>query len=271
MMAARKLALPFGALSIETDGEVNDGSLERAVEIDQQEHPAEKSVSPLADLERKELLGVGASSRVYLCHHKRTGQLLALKKLTAQADSSVRRMALNEIRVAQSALAKADAEDGKQFLMQFLDVFYEEGDVFFLMELADAGSLDDAIRRSEGVPESVLRALTLQVVRGLNHLHHTLHLIHRDLKPANILLTRTGHVKIADFGVARSLDATAALLQTQCGTSSYMSPERLEGDVRLSWNRIWTSISWCSHLWMAMACAVRACMSPASLGWDGNA
>ena len=51
-------------------------------------------------------------------------------------------------------------------------------------------------------------------------------IVHRDLKPANVLLGKRGEVKISDFGVAKMLEETMELLESQIGTARYMSPER---------------------------------------------
>ena len=209
-MPLNGLALPFGALSIQADDEEEDGTVNFSSsasstleiggikvhgETGMQRAGEDLSSTALSDLERLEILGTGASSRVYLCQHRRTGDRFALKKLMA-ADTSSRQMALNEIKLAQSELAIHD------HLMLFVDAYFDQGDVYLLMEFADAGaprciltgarhscalppdkwllcpgSLDDAIRRSEGVPESVMRSVMLQLANGLGHLHHKLHLV----------------------------------------------------------------------------------------------
>jgi serine/threonine protein kinase len=53
--------------------------------------------------------------------------------------------------------------------------------------------------------------------------------IHRDIKPSNLLINSLGFVKIADFGVSRSLDCSSDLADTFIGTLGYMSPERITG------------------------------------------
>ena len=64
---------------------------------------------------------------------------------------------------------------------------------------------------------------------GLNFLHRERHNIHRDLKPGNVLINSAGQVKLADFGISRSMDNTLAQANTMTGTTIYMSPERMQG------------------------------------------
>ena len=72
----------------------------------------------LADLEKQRVLGSGATSRVHLVKHRKTGELLALKELMAMADADTRRMAVNELRLASSAHA--------EHLIRFVDAFFDE-------------------------------------------------------------------------------------------------------------------------------------------------
>ncbi|MHC5024450.1 MAG: serine/threonine-protein kinase [Planctomycetota bacterium] len=77
--------------------------------------------------------------------------------------------------------------------------------------------------------------LFLQVCEAVHH-GHLQGVIHRDLKPANILVDSTGHVKVIDFGVARTTDMDLTITAGQTldgqlvGTLQYMSPEQVEGD-----------------------------------------
>ena len=177
----------------------------------------------LEDLVRVRLLGQGATSRVYLCQHASWGTHIALKELTVMANTGTRRMAVNELRIAHQAQGRS------KHLIAFVDAFFSDGNISIAMEYADAGSVAD-VMTSGGMSEGVVAALSAQMLQGLLYLHTQMRQLHRDLKPANVLLTRRGVCKLSDFGISIQLEATLAQASTQCGTTSYMSPERLQGD-----------------------------------------
>ncbi len=100
-----------------------------------------------------------------------------------------------------------------------------------VMELVDGCSLRESLRdgprltpdRALEITDAILGALTAS---------HTAGIIHRDIKPANVLLTSAGQVKVADFGIARTVSddsATQTQTQTVMGSPHYMSPEQARG------------------------------------------
>lgn len=65
--------------------------------------------------------------------------------------------------------------------------------------------------------------------------------VHRDLKPANVMLSKQGVLKLSDFGISKQLESTAAFAMTQCGTTQYMSPERLQGESYNYVSDVWSA------------------------------
>jgi protein kinase A len=80
-------------------------------------------------------------------------------------------------------------------------------------------------------PDPVAKFYAAEVALALNHLH-SIDIIYRDLKPENILLNYDGHVKVADFGFAKSCTTTT---WTLCGTPDYLAPEVRIPSCRLLW------------------------------------
>merc|ERR1719253_616116 len=96
------------------------------------------------------------------------------------------------------------------------------------MEFADGGDLAAAIKeRKEQVrhfSENEALLMFTQCCLALK-LVHSMHILHRDLKSQNIFLTKSGTVKLGDFGIAKVLDCTGAEAQTMIGTPIYLAPE----------------------------------------------
>ena len=99
---------------------------------------------------------------------------------------------------------------------------------YIVMEHVSGGDLRDLIHERGTLSAEEISNLT-GVAAGLAHAHER-GVVHRDIKPHNILLDGNGQPKLADFGIARALDATRATRTgTYMGTARYSSPEQLQG------------------------------------------
>src|SRR5262249_13422220 len=103
---------------------------------------------------------------------------------------------------------------------------------FIVMEYVDGRTIRDLLRDDRRLlPERALE-VTDGVLRALEYSHRN-GIVHRDIKPGNVMLTRSGQVKVMDFGIARAVsDAQATMTQTAqvIGTAQYLSPEQARGE-----------------------------------------
>jgi len=103
---------------------------------------------------------------------------------------------------------------------------------YIVMEYVDGRTLRDLLREDRRLlPERALE-ITDGVLRALDYSHRS-GIVHRDIKPGNVMLTRSGQVKVMDFGIARAVsDAQATMTQTAqvIGTAQYLSPEQARGE-----------------------------------------
>lgn len=98
-----------------------------------------------------------------------------------------------------------------------------------VMDFADGGDLQTRIRERNGRPftEDQVIDWFAQICLAMKHVHDR-KILHRDLKSQNIFLTKTGRVKLGDFGIAKVLNATMDNAKTMVGTPYYLSPEIIE-------------------------------------------
>jgi serine/threonine-protein kinase len=113
-------------------------------------------------------------------------------------------------------------------IVRILEVGSSRGRHYIVMELVRGGSFRKLLERPD-VPPSTVIAVLAEVAHALAFAHAQ-GVVHRDVKPANVLLTRSGRAKVADFGLARSVDQSSLTTEGRIlGTAVYMSPEQVRG------------------------------------------
>jgi len=104
----------------------------------------------------------------------------------------------------------------------------KEGDLFFVvMEYVEGESLESLLEREKMLPYKLASQYILQICDALDYAHSR-QILHRDLRPANIMASKTGTLKVGDFGVAALLEKMP-YAKTIIGTPPYMSPEHFGG------------------------------------------
>ncbi len=179
-------------------------------------------------------LGAGGMGEVYKAHDSRLGRDVAIKVLPTEFAADPDRLR----RFGQEARA-ASALNHPNILTVF-DVGTHEGTPYIVTELLEGETLRERLCPG-GLPVRKAVEIAVQIAHGLAAAHDK-GIIHRDLKPANLFVTRDGHVKILDFGIAKLAAAqsagesaeTAPIAEatkagTMLGTVGYMSPEQLRG------------------------------------------
>ena len=173
-----------------------------------------------------EPLGKGGMGEVFRGRHELLNRQVALKRLVIGGDipadqhDAWRERFLREGR----ALAKLQHEN----VVAVHDLFEHRRELWLALELVDGFSLAD-LTRAGAMPIDVACIIALGVASALEAAHRS-GIVHRDIKPANIMITKSGVVKLMDFGIARD-DALDTLTQTGSvvGTPSYMAPEIVKG------------------------------------------
>ncbi|KAM3930290.1 protein kinase C delta type-like isoform 2-T2 [Leptodactylus fuscus] len=118
---------------------------------------------------------------------------------------------------------------GSPFLLHGRFAFQTKGLVFLGLEYMTCGDFDQFLQQKGQLDIASARFYAAELVCGIQHLHSK-GIVHRDLKPANILMVETGHIKIADFGLALENMYGDQTDSEYAGTPLFMPPEMLAGE-----------------------------------------
>lgn len=186
------------------------------------------SEDALDTLQMAEQIGRGAHGIVYKALNKKTNQLLAVKVMKTDKDELAALM-------GEIDLLKVLKHPN---IVKYHGFVKTPDTLNVILEYCSGGSLRQLYKRlGHGLPEQIIVYYAKQILEGLNYLHQQ-GVVHRDVKAANVLLTDSGEVKLADFGVATTV---AALHNTVVGTPHWMAPETvLGGDGSCTASDIWS-------------------------------
>ncbi|MFJ5828067.1 Stk1 family PASTA domain-containing Ser/Thr kinase [Streptomyces sp. NPDC093089] len=176
------------------------------------------------------VLGRGGMAEVYLAQDTRLGRTVAVKTLRVDLarDPSFQ------------ARFRREAQSAASLNHPAIVAVYDTGEdyvdgvsiPYIVMEYVDGSTLRELLHSGRKLlPERTLE-MTVGILQALEYSHRA-GIVHRDIKPANVMLTRTGQVKVMDFGIARAMgDAGMTMTQTAAviGTAQYLSPEQAKGE-----------------------------------------
>ena len=170
-------------------------------------------------------VGSGGMADVFLAHDEVLDRDVALKLLKAQYAED------EEFVERFRREARSAASLSHPHIVPIFDQGESgDGTYYIAMEYLPGGTLKDRIMERGALPPRTAVAVALQIAEALQTAHER-GVIHRDIKPPNILITDSGHVKVADFGIARAADATTISHPGDIlGSAKYMSPEQATGE-----------------------------------------
>ncbi|XP_039517454.1 citron rho-interacting kinase isoform X1 [Pimephales promelas] len=177
------------------------------------------------DFEVKGIVGRGHFSEVQVVKERATGDVYAMKIMDKTSLRSQDKVAFFEEERAILAL------NSSPWIPQLQHAFQDQQHVYLVMEYLPGGDLLALMNRYEDqIDESMAQFYLAELVQALHSLHQ-MGYVHRNIKPENILIDRTGHIKLADFGSAARLTAnrTVTCSKLPAGSPDFMAPEILSG------------------------------------------
>ncbi|KAE8985169.1 hypothetical protein PR003_g23533 [Phytophthora rubi] len=167
------------------------------------------------------MIGKGSFGKVLLVRKKHSSQLFAVKILSKPA--IVKKQQVEHTRTERRVLAAVS----HPFVVCLHYAFQTKDKLYFVLDYCPGGDLFFHLSRCGCFPEAMAKFYAAEIVLALIHLHEQ-GIVYRDLKPENIMLDVDGHVKLADFGLAKE-GITSELngTYTMCGTPEYLPPEIL--------------------------------------------
>mmetsp|Transcript_17961 Transcript_17961/g.54072 ORF Transcript_17961/g.54072 Transcript_17961/m.54072 type:complete len:422 (+) Transcript_17961:776-2041(+) len=177
-------------------------------------------VSP-ADFEVLKVVGQGAFGKVFQVRKRDTGRIYAMKVM--RKDRILARDHTEYVRAERDVLTSVR----HPYIVMLHWSFQTTNKLYLVLDFVNGGHLFFNLYRAGIFDESQARLYTAEIVAAISHLHD-LHIVHRDLKPENVLLDSQGHIRITDFGLAKSVPE-GGRSNSLIGTMEYMAPEIISG------------------------------------------
>jgi serine/threonine protein kinase len=171
-----------------------------------------------------ELVSEGGMAMVYKARCRMLDRIVAVKILKDEYSSD-----LNFVQKFKTE-GLAAAQLSHPNIVNIFDVGQEEDVYYIVMEFIEGETLKEYIQREAPLPVEQAITIATMICDGLQHAHEK-GIIHRDIKPHNIIITETGIVKVADFGIAKAISKkTITYGGNIVGSVHYIAPEQARGE-----------------------------------------
>jgi len=170
-----------------------------------------------------DVLGQGTFGKVFRVHLKKDASKkeLAMKVLSKQflVKNNHLKYAISEANILKRA--------SHPFVLKMHYAFQTPQNLYMILDLCPGGDLAYHLSIKEIFEENEARFFIAEVLLAIEYIH-SLNVVYRDLKPENILVAGDGHIKLADFGLAKEgIKGASSKAKSFCGSPAYLPPEML--------------------------------------------
>ena len=206
-------------------------------QIESEELRKNRKKQTIRDYESIKIIGRGAFGEVHVCRVIKTGEIVAIKKIKKEV--LIKKNQIIHIRNEQLFMSKVKSP----WIVELKASFQEDDFLYLVMEFLPGGDFMNLLIEKDKLTEEEAKFYTAELILAVESIHK-LDCIHRDIKPDNILIDKTGHIKLSDFGLAKVSDKlyeqnstkdpnynpnkrTHQKLYSCVGTAYYVAPEVL--------------------------------------------
>ena len=181
-----------------------------------------KTKVKLEDFNIIRLIGIGSYGKVYVATKDSIDKLYAIKVLNKNKINT--KVLKKSINTERTLLANIN----HPFIMKLDYAFQTKQSLYFITQFMYGGELNYHIyaEKNSYFSEEKTKFYAAEIILGLEHLHEN-NCIYRDLKPENVLIDKTGHIKLTDFGLSKLCENFPCKTNSLCGTPEYLAPEIL--------------------------------------------